>query len=77
MMNVDRGESHLGANNDPEHQSSGGHSRHRQMMIVCCIPILVVAVALIISATVGIGSLVLALGCMGMLAAMMFPMRKI
>lgn len=76
MTNEDRREPHLGDNSDPEHQSSGGHSRHRWMMIVCCIPMLVIAVALIISGTVGIGSLVLALGCVGMMAAMMFSMRK-
>ncbi|MDV6245393.1 MULTISPECIES: hypothetical protein [Rhodococcus] len=44
------------------------------MMIACCIPMLIVAVALIASGTVGIGSLVFALACLGMMAVMMFSM---
>ena len=61
-----------GAGEEP--QGAGGRSRHRWMMIACCIPMLVVAVALIASGTVGIGSLVFALACLGMMAVMMFSM---
>lgn len=56
-----------------EPQGVGGRSRHRWMM-ACCIPMLIVAVALIASGTVGIGSLVFALACLGMMAVMMFSM---
>ncbi|MBV6761468.1 MULTISPECIES: hypothetical protein [Rhodococcus] len=74
MTDEDGREPYVGENSDPEHQGAGGHSRHRWMMIACCIPMLVVAVALIASGTVGIGSLVFALACLGMMAVMMFSM---
>jgi len=57
-----------------EEPRGAGGSRHRWMMIACCIPMLIVAVALIASGTVGIGSLVFALACLGMMAVMMFSM---
>ncbi|ELB90960.1 putative membrane protein [Rhodococcus wratislaviensis IFP 2016] len=72
MTNEERREPHVGGNSDPVHQGTGSHSRHRWMMIACCIPMLVVAVALIASGTVGIGSLVFALVCLGMMVVMMF-----
>lgn len=74
MTNEERREPHVGGNSDPDYQGAGGHSRHRWMMIACCIPMLVVAVALIASGTVGIGSLVFVLACLGMMAVMMFSM---
>jgi hypothetical protein len=78
MTNEDRREPYIGEpgshDADAEHKGAGGHSRHRWMMIACCIPMLVIAVALIATGTVGIGSLVFALACMGMMAVMMFSM---
>ena len=56
------------------HQGKGGHSRHRWMMIACCIPMLVIAGALVLTGTVGIGVVVFVLGCVGMMAVMMFSM---
>ncbi|MCX5044054.1 hypothetical protein OG921_12845 [Aldersonia sp. NBC_00410] len=52
----------------------GGRSRHHLAMIACCIPMLVVAVALIATGTVGIGSMVFAVACLGMMTVMMFSM---
>ncbi|MBC2644868.1 MULTISPECIES: hypothetical protein [unclassified Rhodococcus (in: high G+C Gram-positive bacteria)] len=74
MTDEDRREPYVGDSSDPEDQGAGGHSRHRWMMIACCIPMLVVAVALIVTGTVGIGGVVFALACLGMMAAMMFSM---
>ena len=78
MTEDDRSKPYIGDNSGhddhTEHPGAGGHSRHRWMMIACCIPMLVVAVALIASGTVGIGGIVFALACVGMMAAMMFSM---
>jgi hypothetical protein len=41
------------------------------MMIACCIPMLVIAIALVASGTVGIGWLLAALMCTAMMAMMM------
>jgi hypothetical protein len=43
-------------------------------MLVCCIPMVAVAVLLVVSGTAGAGALVWALGCVLMMAAMMFFM---
>ena len=77
MTNEDGRAPYVGDDGDrgigEEPQGAGG-SRHRWMMIACCIPMLILAVALIASGTVGIGSLVFALACFGMMAVMMFSM---
>jgi hypothetical protein len=44
------------------------------MMLVCCIPMIVIVVALVASGTAGAGAFVWALGCVAMMAAMMFMM---
>ncbi len=44
------------------------------MMLVCCIPMVAVVVLLVVSGTAGAGALVWALGCVLMMAAMMFFM---
>lgn len=51
--------------------SHGGHS---WMMIVCCIPMLIIAFALVATGIVGVGFVVLALLCTAMMAAMMWGM---
>jgi 1,4-dihydroxy-2-naphthoate octaprenyltransferase len=56
------------------HSGHQGHGGHRLMMLVCCIPMVAVAVLLVVSETAGAGALVLALGCIVMMAAMMFLM---
>ena len=62
---------HAGA--DP-HTGHGGHGGHGLMMLVCCIPMVAVVVLLVVSGTAGAGALVWALGCVLMMAAMMFFM---
>jgi hypothetical protein len=58
---------------DPHHatQPQGGHGL---MMLVCCIPMVAVVVLLVVSGTASAGALVWALGCVVMMAAMMFLM---
>ncbi len=44
------------------------------MMVACCVPMLLIAGALVLTGTVGIGGIVFALACVGMMAVMMFSM---
>jgi hypothetical protein len=52
----------------------GGHGGHGWMMIICCIPMLVIAVALVATGVAGIGFLFVALMCTAMMVAMMRAM---
>lgn len=51
----------------------GGHSGggHGWMMIACCIPMLVIAVALVATGVVGVGFIAVAIACTAMMALMM------
>ncbi len=51
------------------HDRSGGG--HGWMMIVCCIPMIVIAVVLVATGVVGIGYVLVALMCLAMMALMM------
>lgn len=59
------------SNAQPEPTGAGGHSRHRWMMLACCVPMLIIAGALVLTGSVSVGGLVFALGCVAMMAAMM------
>jgi hypothetical protein len=48
-----------------------GHGGHGWLMIACCIPMLVVAVALVVTGVVGAGFIFAALMCTAMMALMM------
>ena len=50
---------------------SGDHGRHSWMMIACCIPMLVIAVALVATGVVGAGFIAVALVCTAAMALMM------
>jgi len=58
----------LRANHD--HSRGGGHG-HGWMMIVCCIPMLAIAIVLVAAGVVSAGFLFVALGCTAMMALMM------
>ena len=49
----------------------GAHGGHGWMMIACCIPMIVIAIALVASGVVGVGFLVAAAACTAMMAFMM------
>lgn len=52
-----------------------GHSGHGWMMLVCCIPMLAIAVALVATGTVSAGFLLVALACPAMMFVMMRGMH--
>ena len=56
------------------HEPDSGHSGHGLMMMVCCIPMLVIAGLLVLTGVAGSGIIVTALLCTAMMAAMMFAM---
>ncbi len=49
----------------------GGHAGHSWMMIACCIPMIVIAVALVASGVASPGFLFAAFACTAMMALMM------
>jgi ABC-type dipeptide/oligopeptide/nickel transport system permease subunit len=53
-----------------------GHRSHRWMMVVCCIPMLVIAVALVATGVVGFSFVLIALGCTAIMAFMMRSMHS-
>lgn len=54
---------------DPQqHESHGGHG---WMMILCCIPMLVIAAVLLAAGVVSVGFLIFAVVCTAMMAVMM------
>lgn len=64
--------------NQHSHHSSAGaqniegaHHSHRWMMVVCCIPVLVIAIVLVLTGIASPGFIVVALGCTFMMALMM------
>lgn len=50
------------------------HGGHSWLMLLCCIPMVAIVVLLIVSGTTGSGALLWALGCVAMMAVMMFMM---
>ena len=54
-------------------QQHGGHG-HGWMMIVCCIPMLVIAVVLVSTGVAGVGFIFAAVLCTAMMAMMMGAM---
>ena len=58
------------------HNRTGGHGGHGWLMIACCIPMLVIAVALVATGVVGVGFIVVALACTAMMALMMRGMSR-
>ena len=55
----------------PQGHDHGGHAGHNWMMLACCVPMLVIAVALVAFGTAGAGIIFLAIGCTLMMALMM------
>lgn len=56
---------------DTSHQHLGHGRGHGLLMLVCCVPMVLVVGALVLSGAVGSGAIVYALLCVGMMAAMM------
>ncbi len=60
---------------DTQHEQHAGHGRRGWLMIVCCIPMLAIAVALVAAGVVSPGFLLVALACTAMMALMMRGMQ--
>ena len=56
---------------DASREEPAGHRRHGWLMIACCIPMLVIAFALVAAGVVSPGLLLVAVGCTAMMAFMM------
>jgi hypothetical protein len=54
----------------------GSHAGHGWMMILCCIPMLVIAVALVATGVVSASFLFAAIACFAMMAMMMVMMTR-
>ena len=57
---------------EPSQDRHGG--RHALMMLACCIPMVLVVIALVATGVAGAGAVAYALLCIGMMAAMMLLM---
>jgi hypothetical protein len=55
----------------PQVHDHGGHAGHNWMMLACCVPMLVIAVALVAFGTADAGIILLAIGCTLLMALMM------
>jgi hypothetical protein len=67
-----RGHNPTSAQPQQTHQGLDGHQGgHGWMMIACCIPMLIIAVALLATGVVSVGFLVFAVACTAMMALMM------
>ena len=64
---------HRSSERAPEPRN-GGHAGHGLLMVACCIPMLLIAVALVATGVVGAGFIVYALVCTAMMAVMMLGM---
>jgi hypothetical protein len=51
-----------------------GRSGHGLMMIACCVPMILIAIALVATGVVGFGFILTAFGCLAMMAIMMAMM---
>ena len=58
----------------PHVTEHGWRSRHNLLMIACCVPIIAVVVLLVATGVAGSGTILVALGCIAMMAMMMFMM---
>ena len=56
---------------DTQKTFTHSHGGHSWMMIVCCIPMLVIAIALAATGVVGYGFILIAVMCTAMMAMMM------
>ena len=59
---------------EPAGHQQGHGGGHGLMMLACCVPMLLIAFALVASGTAGSGAILFALLCTAMMAAMMFAM---
>ena len=68
---------HTSQDNASDERSSRDHAHggHHWMMIACCIPMLVIAIALVVTGVVGVSFIFVAIACTLMMAMMMRGMH--
>ena len=54
----------------------GGSGHSHWMMIACCVPMIAIAIGLVVAGVVSVGFLIVAIGCLAMMAMMMLMMMK-
>jgi uncharacterized integral membrane protein len=54
---------------------ASGHAGHGWMMLICCVPMLVIALVLVATGVVSVGFLLVALACPAMMFLMMRGMQ--
>lgn len=60
-----------------DHPDGGDRGGHKHwLMLACCVPVVVIAIALVATGVVSAGLLVAAVACMAMMGAMMFLMMR-
>ena len=64
----------LGAGATPPADAHTGHRGHGLAMLLCCIPFILLAVALIATGRLSLGALLPALACVAMMGVMMMVM---
>jgi hypothetical protein len=52
----------------------GGHAGHGWMMLACCIPMLLIVIALVVTGLASASAILYALACVAMMAVMMAGM---
>ena len=62
---------HKMASHTDENAAGDGHKGHGTLMLLCCIPMLVIAVVLVVAGVVSAGFLITAVACTAMMFAMM------
>ncbi|OJV78720.1 MAG: hypothetical protein BGO37_12855 [Cellulomonas sp. 73-92] len=56
--------------------TGGSHHGHRWMMLACCVPMLVIVAVLLATGTAGIGAVIFAVACVGIMTVMMLAMPR-
>ena len=63
---------HMQSMTSQKHENmQGGHKGHGLMMIACCIPMLVIAIALVVAGVISASFLIYAVACTLMMTLMM------
>lgn len=60
---------------DDEDGNEGGGGHSHWMMLACCVPMIAVAIGLVVAGVVSAGFLIVAIGCLAMMAMMMLMMK--
>lgn len=57
--------------NELEESPTGAHGGHNWMMMACCVPMIIISLALVVTGVVSVAFLLYAVACLLMMGAMM------